>query len=117
LATDLVDSVLPRSAKLNTEIDLASPISLKKITKSATQDLEQQIILKVLEANNWSRRKTAKWLNISYRSLLYKLQNSQIHGFSETPPKAEDSASMSIPPQAATSGKKVKPMRTRRASN
>jgi two-component system response regulator AtoC len=101
---------------LNTEIDLASPVSLKKITKSATQNLEQQIILKVLEANSWSRRKTAKWLNISYRSLLYKLQDSQIRGFSEMPPKTGDSASMSIPPQTTMSRKKVKPMRARRAA-
>jgi two-component system, NtrC family, response regulator AtoC len=75
LAADLVASVQARSTRLNTEINLACPISLKEITKAATQDLERQIILKVLEANGWSRRKTAKWLNISYRSLLYKLQD------------------------------------------
>jgi two-component system, NtrC family, response regulator AtoC len=59
------------------EIDLANPVSLKQITKAATQGLERQIILKVLQANGWNRRKTAKWLNISYRSLLYKLQETQ----------------------------------------
>jgi two-component system response regulator AtoC len=77
LAADLVASVQVSSTRLNTEIDLSSPISLKEITRAATQDLERQIILKVLEANGWSRLKTAKWLNISYRSLLYKLQDSQ----------------------------------------
>jgi two-component system response regulator AtoC len=61
-------------------IDLAKPISLKEITKAATKDLERQIIMKVLQANGWSRLKTAKWLNISYRSLLYKLQESQAQG-------------------------------------
>jgi transcriptional regulator with PAS, ATPase and Fis domain len=60
------------------EIDLANPISLKEITKAATHNLEQQIILKVLRANGWSRQKTAKWLNISYRSLLYKLEGSAV---------------------------------------
>jgi two-component system response regulator AtoC len=88
LAADLVASVQDNSTRLNTEIDLSSPISLKEITRAATQDLERQIILKVLEANGWSRRKTAKWLNISYRSLLYKLQDSQVGGDPETPPKA-----------------------------
>ena len=58
------------------EIDFANPISLKEITKAATRDLEKDIILKVLRANGWNRRNTAKWLNISYRSLLYKLQES-----------------------------------------
>jgi two-component system response regulator AtoC len=59
-------------------IDLANPISLKTITKNATRDLEREIILRVLRANNWSRQKTARWLNISYRSLLYKLQESDM---------------------------------------
>lgn len=60
------------------EIDLAHPVSLKEITKAATRGLEREIILKVLQANGWSRRKTAEWLNISYRSLLYKLQESEV---------------------------------------
>jgi two-component system response regulator AtoC len=77
LAAELVPALPAHPSRLNTEIDLSSPISLKEITKAATQDLERQIILKVLEANSWSRRKTAKWLNISYRSLLYKLQEAQ----------------------------------------
>jgi two-component system response regulator AtoC len=64
------------SGRLVPEIDLENPVSLKEITKTATRNLEREIILKVLRANGWSRRKTAKWLNISYRSLLYKLQDS-----------------------------------------
>ena len=62
------------------EIDLANPVSLKEITKAATHNLEQQIIFKVLRANGWSRQKTAKWLNISYRSLLYKLEGAPVLG-------------------------------------
>lgn len=87
LAADLVPFVPVRLPRLNTEIDIANPISLKNITKAATKDLERQIILKVLEANGWSRRKTAKWLNISYRSLLYKLQEGQISSSPASPPK------------------------------
>ena len=74
-------------ASLIPEIDLANPISLKEITKAATQNLEQQIILKVLIANRWSRQKTAKWLNISYRSLLYKLQESKVCALAGQPSK------------------------------
>jgi two-component system, NtrC family, response regulator AtoC len=73
----LASELLPSApSRLVPEIDLDSPISLKEITKAATRNLEREIILKVLRANGWSRRKTAKWLNISYRSLLYKLQDS-----------------------------------------
>jgi two-component system response regulator AtoC len=60
------------------EIDLTNPISLKELTKAVTRDLEREIILKVLRSNGWSRQKTARWLSISYRSLLYKLQESKI---------------------------------------
>jgi two-component system, NtrC family, response regulator AtoC len=73
----LASELLPTGPdRLVPEIDLDRPISLKEITKTATRNLEREIILKVLRANGWSRRKTARWLNISYRSLLYKLQNS-----------------------------------------
>jgi two-component system response regulator AtoC len=68
------------------EIDLANPISLKEITRAARQSLEREIVLKVLRVNGWSRRKTAKWLNISYRSLLYKLQELKIHELPAHPP-------------------------------
>jgi two-component system, NtrC family, response regulator AtoC len=75
LAADLAPAA---PAGLVPEIDLTHPLSLKEITRAATQDLERMIIMKVLQANGWSRRKTAKWLKISYRSLLYKLQDSNV---------------------------------------
>jgi two-component system response regulator AtoC len=57
------------------QVDVSHPVALKEITRQVTQDLERQIILKVLQANGWNRQKTAKWLSISYRSLLYKLSD------------------------------------------
>ena len=60
-------------SKMLPEIDLANPISLKDLTKAATRNLELKVITEALRANGWNRQKTAKWLNISYRSLLYKL--------------------------------------------
>jgi two-component system response regulator AtoC len=87
LVAELVPSAVAAPALLKTEIDLSNPVSLKKITRAATQELEQQIILKVLEANGWSRRKTAQWLKISYRSLLYKLQEAQVGSATEGRPK------------------------------
>jgi two-component system response regulator AtoC len=75
LSAELVPTAM---SDLAPEIDLANPVSLKEITKAATHNLEQMIILKVLRANGWSRQKTAKWLNISYRSLLYKLEGAPV---------------------------------------
>jgi two-component system response regulator AtoC len=86
----LASELVPAAQAANVpEIDLAHPISLKEITKAATRGLERDIILKVLQANGWSRRKTAKWLNISYRSLLYKLQESEVNA---TPARAHKKA-------------------------
>lgn len=59
-------------------IDLTNPISLKDLTRAATRNLELKVITEVLRAHGWNRQKTAKWLNISYRSLLYKLDGSRV---------------------------------------
>lgn len=76
---DLAAELVPASPTgILPDIDLTHPIALKEITRAATQRLEKMIILKVLQANGWSRRKTAKWLKISYRSLLYKLQEANV---------------------------------------
>jgi two-component system, NtrC family, response regulator AtoC len=82
----LVAELMPehKEGGITTEIDLSEPISLKDITRKATHDLERKIILKVLQANGWNRQKTAKWLQISYRSLLYKLSEA---GMPEVPPR------------------------------
>lgn len=72
LVSELAEEAKPVSTAV-TDVDVSEPISLKVVTKKATHDLERQIILKVLKAHNWNRQKTAKWLKISYRSLLYKL--------------------------------------------
>ena len=53
-------------------------ISLKKATRDAVRELERRIILKVLQMHNWNRKKAAKAMSISYRALLYKIQETGI---------------------------------------
>jgi two-component system response regulator AtoC len=80
---DVLTGAMSVSAPAPSELpgfDLDAPISLKELTRKATRLLERQIILKVLEANLGNRQKTAKRLNISYRSLLYKLTESELSG-------------------------------------
>lgn len=55
-------------------IDLNAPLKLQ--TKRAVQHLERKIILGVLQANKWNRRKAARSLDISYRGLLYKIKEA-----------------------------------------
>jgi two-component system, NtrC family, response regulator AtoC len=58
------------------EINYDGPISLKKITRQATRELERKVILKVLQANHWNRKRSARALSISYRALLYKIREA-----------------------------------------
>ena len=51
-------------------------ISLKHIAKQAIREMEGNVILKVLRENKWNRRKAAQVLNISYRALIYKIQEA-----------------------------------------
>lgn len=92
----LVSELMPETAnsELMPQIDLDVPISLKLVIKRATQQLERQIIFRVLKANMWNRQKTAKWLKISYRSLLYKLNDQ---GLTEPPPVPTGTQPMGAP--------------------
>src|SRR6201997_5326524 len=60
----------------NAEINFDGPISLKKLTRQATRELERKVILKVLQANHWNRKQAARALSISYRALLYKIRDA-----------------------------------------
>ena len=61
--------------------DLPS-LSLKKIKKKAIVRVEKEVISYVLEKTGWNRSKATKILNISYKTLLYKIKNLEIE-----PPK------------------------------
>jgi two-component system, NtrC family, response regulator AtoC len=51
-------------------------IPLKRISQQVSRRMEHDVILKVLQANHWNRRKTAEILKISYRALLYKVRQA-----------------------------------------
>ncbi len=50
--------------------------SLKTLTREAARQVERQVILRSLQANNWNRKHTARALKISYRALLYKMRDA-----------------------------------------
>jgi two-component system, NtrC family, response regulator AtoC len=54
--------------------------SLRAISRKAAQAAEQSAILKALEETQWNRLRAAKLLNISYRSLLYKIKEAGLDG-------------------------------------
>ncbi len=70
------DLVAQQRDVFNPEISFDGPISLKKLTRQAVRELERKVILKVLQANHWNRKQSARALSISYRALLYKIRDT-----------------------------------------
>jgi DNA-binding NtrC family response regulator len=61
-------------------------VSLKDQVRQASKKLESEIILKTLERHRWNRRRAAQVLNISYRSLLYKMKHCEIRAATKVHP-------------------------------
>jgi two-component system response regulator AtoC len=48
--------------------------SLKAAAKAASREAERELILRALGHTRWNRKRAAQELQISYKSLLYKLK-------------------------------------------
>lgn len=68
-------------------VDLNTPLRIQ--TKRAVRMLERRIILSVLQAHKWNRRKTARSLDISYRALLYKIKEAGVSSIRSATTKAK----------------------------
>lgn len=53
-------------------------ISLKRLTRQESHELERKIILKTLRETQWNRKQAARALDISYRTLLYKIKEAGV---------------------------------------
>ena len=70
------DHTLRRPSFTPLKVSVDGTVSLKHIAKQAVREMESNVILQVLRENKWNRRKAANVLNISYRSLIYKIQEA-----------------------------------------
>jgi two-component system, NtrC family, response regulator AtoC len=70
------DRRLKRPSISPLKVSVDGTVSLKHIAKQAVREMESNVILQVLRENKWNRRKAASVLNISYRSLIYKIQEA-----------------------------------------
>jgi two-component system, NtrC family, response regulator AtoC len=66
----------PRRHKTSFFTEDGAPVTLKQLAKGAIKEMERNVILEALRANQWNRRKTAQALKISYRALIYKIQEA-----------------------------------------
>jgi two-component system response regulator AtoC len=65
-----------KNRAMRTAEDNGTPVPLKRLAKDAIREMERNVILEVLRANQWNRRKTAQALKISYRALIYKIHDA-----------------------------------------
>ncbi len=53
-------------------------ISLRRLARREAQEIEHKIIFKALRETQWNRKRAARLLNISYRTLLYKIKEAGV---------------------------------------
>ncbi len=72
-------NIISEFVDLSTSSDkLFEDISLKKIKKLASDRVEKEVITFVLEKVGWNRSRAAKILKISYKTLLYKMNEFEV---------------------------------------
>ncbi len=54
-------------------------VSLKEIARTAARAAESGVILLALQQTHWNRVRAAQLLNVSYRTLLYKIKGLGLH--------------------------------------
>jgi two-component system, NtrC family, response regulator AtoC len=69
---------VPDSRNGSRDTSQPSAVFLKQIARRAAQTAEREAILRMLEETSWNRVRAAKLLNISYRSLLYKMKETGV---------------------------------------
>lgn len=70
------EQVHKKRASSKTKSSDGRVMPLKNLAKEAIKEMERNVILEALRANQWNRRKTAQTLKISYRALIYKIQDA-----------------------------------------
>ncbi|TFH65976.1 MAG: sigma-54-dependent Fis family transcriptional regulator [Candidatus Zixiibacteriota bacterium] len=66
-------------ALADTDVAIADSYSLKQRLAKTIEDEEKKLISEVLKRTNWNRRRAAEMLEISYRSLLYKIKEYRLN--------------------------------------
>lgn len=71
--------MLPRNDKEVSRKLRDGGVSLKEIARTAAQAAESGVILLALQQTHWNRVHAARLLNVSYRTLLYKIKGLGLH--------------------------------------
>jgi transcriptional regulator with PAS, ATPase and Fis domain len=63
----------------DSSVAVVDSYSLKQRLARTIEDEEKKLISEVLKRTNWNRRRAAEMLEISYRSLLYKIKEYRLN--------------------------------------
>jgi len=63
-----------------TDMDEPHGVPLKVAARTASRQAERDLIAKALERTHWNRKRAARELQISYKSLLYKIKQTGLEG-------------------------------------
>jgi DNA-binding NtrC family response regulator len=71
--------IAPMFTSLPSHTPITAPSrSLKAASRAASRQAERELILQTLEKTHWNRKRAAEALQISYKSLLFKLKQIQV---------------------------------------
>ena len=86
IASESSPSIMDDLGRVNGEkVPNLSSLSLKKVRKKMTNRVEKEVISYVLEKTGWNRSKAAKILDVSYKTLHYKIKDLEIN-----PPESDN---------------------------
>jgi two-component system response regulator AtoC len=78
---ELEAKIVETRATSDRQLSVSGPVKtsdMRSVVREFTERTEVRMIQKALDASGWNRRRAAQHLNISYRGLLYKIQQHQL---------------------------------------
>lgn len=77
-ARELEAKIEARCQQAEPQGKLSAGLGMRSIVRDLKERTEMTMIQDALEASRWNRREAARYLNISYRALLYKIQKHRL---------------------------------------
>lgn len=74
------EPVAPMPLSSSWPVSDQDPFNLKAATKRAVEQAEREAILATLSKTNWNRKMASRMLQVSYKALLYKIQQYGLDG-------------------------------------
>jgi DNA-binding NtrC family response regulator len=78
-ASGTTDLLIPQASLSDADEYLSSPKSLKSLIQNLKWEAERNAIGTALQKTGWNRKAAARLLQVSYRTLLYKIEQYHMH--------------------------------------